>query len=121
MKGLVVDGRARVDVDHHAGGAAAAEEALQDAGQFAVPERHHLRGTRPVERIESFGSSVRGLPCVSARARGVEAAGGGDVLVALVVPKDGDAAAQSQQGGVDVCGLLHPLAVGLLSAALRAG
>lgn len=47
LKGLIIDGHARVDVDHHAGGSPTAEEALQDAGQLAVPERHHLSRTRP--------------------------------------------------------------------------
>ena len=47
LQGLVVDAGAGVDVDHHAGAAAAAEVALQHAGQLALPEGHHLGGPRP--------------------------------------------------------------------------
>lgn len=47
LKGLIINGGAWIDVDHHAGDSSAAEEALQDPGQFAVPERNHLRGPGP--------------------------------------------------------------------------
>lgn len=48
LKGLVINGSAWIDVDQHAGGPSAAEKALQDPGQFAVPEGHHLGGPGPI-------------------------------------------------------------------------
>lgn len=43
VEGFVVHGGALVDVDDHAGFAAAAEETLQVVGQLALPERNVLR------------------------------------------------------------------------------
>lgn len=43
VEGFVVHGGALVDVDDHAGFAAAAEEALQVVGQLALPEGNVLR------------------------------------------------------------------------------
>lgn len=43
VEGFVVHGGALVDVDDHAGFAAAAEEALQVVGQLALPEGNVLQ------------------------------------------------------------------------------
>lgn len=41
MQSLIIGGSTLVDVDNHAGAPAPGEEALEHAGQFAVPERNH--------------------------------------------------------------------------------
>lgn len=49
LKGLVIDGRTWIDVDHHAGDSSATEEPLKDPGQFTIPEGHHLRWAHSVD------------------------------------------------------------------------
>lgn len=51
---LVIGGGTGVDVDHHDGATQAREEVLQHACQLAVPERDHLRGSRPEEEKRNF-------------------------------------------------------------------
>lgn len=54
LEGLVIDGGTWIDVDHHAGGSSTTEETLQDPGQFAVSEGHHLRRSWPVDTLGSY-------------------------------------------------------------------
>lgn len=118
LQGLVVGRGTGVDVDHHAGAPAAAEEALEDPGQFTVSERHHLRGSRPVgtgERViwtvqcwDAFNLHLMNSSCLDVCG----------LLVVLVVPQSSDTAAQGVEGGVDIVGLLHPLLVVLVLTTL---
>lgn len=113
LEGLVIDGGTRVDIDHHAGHSSATKVTLQDAGQFAVSEWHHLRGAAPgVFREIVIQLNFTGIKTHTFNIK--------HILI-LVVPQGSDAAPQRQEGGVDVGGLLHPLTVSLLFAALWPG
>lgn len=107
VEGLVVGGGTLVDVDHHGGFSSATEEGLEELGQLALSE-----GDAGAPGPGAGEAAVR-----SSRSSHSSQSSQQVLPLRLAEAQSRDALSQDEQRGVDVPGLLQPLASRLGSGA----